>query len=479
MELRKSIKREGRGVLNYSAPSLLLKAAMVQSDKAGNASPSPTSVLEPPVPAAQGKAINAVPISKQSRTINGNGYRRTFAPVNPGQSGQNSNGMMRSSAPMMPPAPIMHHQQHVASSSIPAPHSQVFGTPQPANVTHHQYPPSYVNVNSQIPNVHHSSPAFIAPRPVTHGNPIGVRTNTGRPLNISKPSSQSRNPLITSGKVASSELSVMFNALEKYFEHQVRTLKEDHRAELQDLRAHFDTQFGLLTQALGAREVSTGSRNSGGILPDQTPGACHFTVHAGGVITIGSPDEKGTSHAIKDRVAAAEERYKLTRIGNFKSDTSSSTESDIDDQEPQHSSVTAPAAGPSTSTADGHHQHDNIVASEPSVMDNRVPKLRLPLQQQESPVDDATPQSVLGKRRSPPPSLRSSKRKRDNWTDGENLNFMKVVISNSELEEMELRRLLAKTFSPRRTHEQCANHLRILRAQGKLPQAKDEAQKSS
>lgn len=68
------------------------------------------------------------------------------------------------------------------------------------------------------------------------------------------------------------------------------------------------------------------------------------------------------------------------------------------------------------------------------------------------------------------------KRRRDNWTEEENVVFMTMVLENGKMEEMDLRRKLARHFSPRRTHEQCANHLRILRAQKKLPAAREEAQ---
>lgn len=68
-----------------------------------------------------------------------------------------------------------------------------------------------------------------------------------------------------------------------------------------------------------------------------------------------------------------------------------------------------------------------------------------------------------------------SKRRRDNWTAAENSSFLALVRQNEGMEEMDLRRMLAKHFAPRRTHEQCANHLRILRAQKKVPPAIGEA----
>lgn len=74
---------------------------------------------------------------------------------------------------------------------------------------------------------------------------------------------------------------------------------------------------------------------------------------------------------------------------------------------------------------------------------------------------------AIGKRQ----RMTQGKRRRDNWTTEENDVFINLVIENQAMEEMALRRMLAKRFSPRRTHEQCANHLRILRAQGRLPQA--------
>lgn len=67
------------------------------------------------------------------------------------------------------------------------------------------------------------------------------------------------------------------------------------------------------------------------------------------------------------------------------------------------------------------------------------------------------------------------KRRRDNWTAAENDDFLRLVHENEGMDEMELRRMLAKHFAPRRTHEQCANHLRILRAQNKVPPAVGEA----
>lgn len=62
-----------------------------------------------------------------------------------------------------------------------------------------------------------------------------------------------------------------------------------------------------------------------------------------------------------------------------------------------------------------------------------------------------------------------SKRRRINWTQDENRVFIGLVRQFQPLGEMEMRRRLARHFSPRRTHEQCANHLRILRAKGVLP----------
>lgn len=71
---------------------------------------------------------------------------------------------------------------------------------------------------------------------------------------------------------------------------------------------------------------------------------------------------------------------------------------------------------------------------------------------------------------------RGGKRRRDNWTDEENNEFTAIVLTNQNIDEMSLRRKLARKFSPRRTHEQCANHLRILRSQNKLPAAKEETE---
>lgn len=61
------------------------------------------------------------------------------------------------------------------------------------------------------------------------------------------------------------------------------------------------------------------------------------------------------------------------------------------------------------------------------------------------------------------------KRRRVNWTQDENKVFIGLVKQFQPLGETEMRRRLARHFSPRRTHEQCANHLRILRAKGVLP----------
>lgn len=77
------------------------------------------------------------------------------------------------------------------------------------------------------------------------------------------------------------------------------------------------------------------------------------------------------------------------------------------------------------------------------------------------------------------PRRGSGKRKRDNWTEDENNEFMRLVVENASMEEMELRRMLTRRFQPRRSHEQCANHLRILRAQFRLPAAKEEADGAS
>lgn len=63
----------------------------------------------------------------------------------------------------------------------------------------------------------------------------------------------------------------------------------------------------------------------------------------------------------------------------------------------------------------------------------------------------------------------SERRRRDNWTEQENEVFVDMVTAHLDAEEMDLRRMLARHFAPRRTHEQCANHLRILRNTGKLP----------
>lgn len=66
------------------------------------------------------------------------------------------------------------------------------------------------------------------------------------------------------------------------------------------------------------------------------------------------------------------------------------------------------------------------------------------------------------------------KRKRENWSKEDNDIFIQLCIDNEGLEEMELRRLIARTFRPARTHEQCANHLRILRQAKRVPAAQNE-----
>lgn len=68
---------------------------------------------------------------------------------------------------------------------------------------------------------------------------------------------------------------------------------------------------------------------------------------------------------------------------------------------------------------------------------------------------------------------KKQKRRRDNWSEVENRIFMAIAVNESgHMDEMELRRKLTREFAPRRTHEQCANHLRILRSQGKIPAGK-------
>lgn len=64
---------------------------------------------------------------------------------------------------------------------------------------------------------------------------------------------------------------------------------------------------------------------------------------------------------------------------------------------------------------------------------------------------------------------------RDNWTAEENCEFVDIVQTNAGMEEMNLRRMLATKLAPRRTHEECVSHLRVLRLLGRLPHATDEA----
>lgn len=65
------------------------------------------------------------------------------------------------------------------------------------------------------------------------------------------------------------------------------------------------------------------------------------------------------------------------------------------------------------------------------------------------------------------------KRKRENWSDEDNQEFIKTCNDNEGMEEMQLRRLLTRKFSPGRTYEQCVNHLRILRYSQKIPSAQN------
>lgn len=69
------------------------------------------------------------------------------------------------------------------------------------------------------------------------------------------------------------------------------------------------------------------------------------------------------------------------------------------------------------------------------------------------------------------------KRKRVNWSQKDNERFMNLVLGNQHLAEVELRRLIACEFRNSRSHEQCANHLRILRSQQKLPPSKEDQER--
>lgn len=69
------------------------------------------------------------------------------------------------------------------------------------------------------------------------------------------------------------------------------------------------------------------------------------------------------------------------------------------------------------------------------------------------------------------------KRKRVNWSQADNERFMALVLGNQHLAEVELRRLIACEFRSSRSHEQCANHLRILRSQQKLPPSKEDQER--
>lgn len=69
------------------------------------------------------------------------------------------------------------------------------------------------------------------------------------------------------------------------------------------------------------------------------------------------------------------------------------------------------------------------------------------------------------------------KRKRVNWSQKDNERFVALVLGNQHLAEVELRRLIACEFRNSRSHEQCANHLRILRSQQKLPPSKEDQER--
>lgn len=67
------------------------------------------------------------------------------------------------------------------------------------------------------------------------------------------------------------------------------------------------------------------------------------------------------------------------------------------------------------------------------------------------------------------------KKRRVNWNHEDNSQFISIVEEYNHTGERELRQLLARKFRGRRTREQCVNHLRILRAQGKVPKQQKEA----
>lgn len=64
---------------------------------------------------------------------------------------------------------------------------------------------------------------------------------------------------------------------------------------------------------------------------------------------------------------------------------------------------------------------------------------------------------------------KAHRRKRENWTMADNMVFLEVVSEYPLVSEPDLRRKIAEKFKGRRTHEQCANHLRILRMKGQFP----------
>ena len=221
-----------------------------------------------------------------------------------------------------------------------------------------------------------------------------------------------------------------------------------------------------------------------GVITQRRAGPCHFTVQAGGIVTIGdqSLDRKDGKLDIVKQVTTIGQHHDdqlNSRSDRQNGNATCSSSSGASSRFPKQSAAEHPGE---THDLDTLAHVSSIVTGRPRNAHN-VPNIQLPTPREEIEAA-SSPDTVLGKRAyplgsTPAASTRSAKRKRDNWTESENLRFIKTVIDNSHLEEMDLRRLLAKSFSPRRTHEQCANHLRILRAQGKLPQAKEDAQKGS
>lgn len=134
-----------------------------------------------------------------------------------------------------------------------------------------------------------------------------------------------------------------------------------------------------------------------------------------------------------------------------------------------HTSNSKPSEGKTESC--GGKLESNAVASlqnenAPSESEKYVPKI---VMVSEGGINVPVKLPRCGRSRRLPP-----KRRRVNWSLEDNLLFISIVKENRHIGEARIRRLLAETFAGRRSHEQCANHLRILRSQGKVPKQEDD-----